>query len=132
VTQRLSAIVAVVFAGSVCGCARLDAQLQQHREKLESLGATTSAIGEAWLAGSISGTYTHSALEQTLLLVEKERSALGSKPQAILDPRGAEMSEAAGRLSRLIAVTMHDVEAADADGVRRHLGEVPIAPAKRP
>ena len=130
-TQRLSAIVPIVFAVSVCGCARLDAQLQQHREKLESLGSTTSAIGEAWLAGSISGTYTRSALEQTLLLVEKERSALGREPQALLDPRGAEMSEAAGRLSRLLAVTMHDVEAADADRVRRNLGEVPIAPAKR-
>ena len=130
-TQRLSATLAVVFTFCVCGCARLDAQLQQHREKLESLGSTTSTIGEAWLAGSISGTYTLAALEQTLLLVEKERSALGRDARMLLDPRGAQMSEAAGRLSRLLAVTMHDVEAADADRVRRDLGEVPISPPKK-
>lgn len=122
-----AALVAMVAAG----CGRQDARLQQHQEKLESLGATTVAIAEAWLAGSTSGTYTRTALEQTFALVEQERTAVASAPQALLDPRGARLSEAADRLSRLLAVIMHDVASADADAVRRHMAAVPIVPADR-
>lgn len=121
------ALVALIAAG----CGRQDARLQQHQEKLESLGATTVAIAEAWLAGSTSGTYTRTALEQTLALVEQERTAVASAPETLLDPRGAHLSAAAERLSRLLAVIMHDVASADADAVRRHVAAVPIAPAAR-
>jgi hypothetical protein len=121
-------IVAVVALGSL-GCGRQDERLQQHREKFESLGASTSAIGEAWLAGSTSGTFTSTALEQTFLLVEQERYALASAPEALVDPRGAELSQAAERLSRLIAAMVRDVRAADAESVRQHLAKIPIAPS---
>jgi hypothetical protein len=114
------------------GCTGQDKRLQQHREKLESLGATTVAICEAWLAASVSGTYTETALQQTYLLVEQERTALAGSPQALLDPRGAELSQAAERLSRLLAATIHDVRAADAASVRRRLAELPIAPPGEP
>jgi hypothetical protein len=111
------------------GCGRQDTRLQQHREKFESLGATTAAIGESWLAGSTSGTFTVTALNQTFLLVEQERAALASSPEALLDPRGAELSQAAESLSRLIAQMQQDVRAADASSVRRRLANVPIKPA---
>lgn len=111
------------------GCSRQDARLQQHREKFESLGATTAAIGESWLAGSTSGTYTLTALDQTFLLVEQERAALASTPEALIDPRAAELSQAAESLSRLIAEMRQDVRAADASSVRQRLANIPIKPA---
>lgn len=109
-------------------CARQDQRLQQHKEKFESLGSTTAAIGEAWLGGRVSGTYTHAALAQTFLLVEKERTALASTPEMLLDPRGASLSQAAERLSRLLAVLIRDVGGADAASARRHLADIPIMP----
>jgi hypothetical protein len=121
-------IVAAVALGST-SCTRQDERLQQHREKFESLGSSTMAIGEAWLAGSTSGTFTGTALEQTFLLVEQQRSALAARPEALLDPRGAELSQAAERLSRLIATTIGDVRAADTQSVRQHLTTIPIAPS---
>lgn len=127
--RRRSWVILAVVAFAFAGCSRQDARFQQHREKFESLGSSISAIGEAWLAGSASGTFTSTALEQTFLLVEQERYALASKPDALLDPRGAELSQAAERLSRLIAAIIHDVRSADAESVRQHLAKIPIAPS---
>jgi hypothetical protein len=126
----ISAAVAAVGLG-FGACARQDARIQQHREKLESLGTTTAAIGRAWLAGDASGTFTRTALERTFVMVEQERSAVASSPQALLDPRGAELSQAAERLSRLLAMMLHDVGAADAGSVRRRLTEIPITASAR-
>jgi hypothetical protein len=133
VLQRLTAgswIVLATVAIAAAGCSREDERLQQHREKFESLGSSAKVIGEAWLAGSTSGTYTSTALEQTFLLVEKERSTLASSPDALVDPRGAELSQAAERLSRVIASMTRDVRAADAASVRLHLASIPIKPAE--
>jgi hypothetical protein len=126
----ISAALATV--GATAGaCARQDARIQQHQEKFESLSSTTVAIGRAWLAGDTSGTFTRTALERTFVLVEQERSALAGSPQTLVDPRGADLSEAAERLSRLLALTMNDVRAADGESVRRHLAEIPITPSVR-
>jgi hypothetical protein len=124
--------VALAVVGLSAGaCARQDARIQQHQEKLESLGSTTAAIGRAWLGGDTSGTFTRIALERTFLLVEQERSALAGSPQALADPRGAHLSQAAERLSRLLAMTINDVVAADAGSVRRRLTEIPLASSAR-
>jgi hypothetical protein len=129
VAQRLAilspVLVLIVALGSP-GCGAQDSRLPQHEEKFESLGSTTRAIAEAWLAGNVSRTYALTALEKTYLLVEQERSALASAPQVLLNPGGARLSQAAERLSRLLAVMMHDVGAADRTSVRRHLVEIPI------
>lgn len=121
-------IVCTAIAVASAGCSRQDTRLQQHREKLESLGATTAAIADDWLAGSTSGTYTLTALEKTFLLVEQERAALASSPEPLIDPRGAELSQAAERLSRLIAEMRQDVRAADASAVRQRVASIPIKP----
>ena len=127
--RRASWTFALTAALAAAGCGNQEQRLQQHREKFESLGASAAAIGEAWLAGSTSGTYTGTALEQMFLLVEQERSALASTPDALLDSRGAELSQAAERLSRLIAAMIHDVRAADAASLRQRLAAIPIKPA---
>lgn len=120
----------IAAALGVAACGRQDERLLQHREKFESLGSSTAAIAEAWLAGSTSGTYTRTALQQTFLLVEQERQALASSPDTLLDPRGAELSQSAERLSRLLAALIHDVRAADAPSVRQHLTKIPITPSE--
>lgn len=122
-------MLCAVFALASLGCSRQDARLQQHREKFESLGATTEAIGESWLAGSVSGTYTLTALDQTFILVEQERTTLASSPEALSDPRGAALSHAAESLARLIAGMRQDVRAGDAAAVRRRLASIPIRPS---
>jgi hypothetical protein len=108
------------------GCNQ-DHKFQQHQEKLESLGATTAAIGEAWLSGHVSGRYAATALEQTMRLVEKERTAVASEPQALSDPTGARLSQTAERLSRLLAMMMRDVAGRDDVSFRRRLDEIPVA-----
>lgn len=123
-------VFAALVGLSVSACAARDTRLQQHQEKLESLGSSTTAIAEAWLSGSVSGTYAVTALHQTLVLVEQERGALAAEPDALADARGAALSQAAERLSRLIAVMMHDVRAANGAAVRRRLAEMPIAPER--
>ena len=112
------------------GCARQDAQLQQHREKLESLASTTATICRAWLAGSTSGTYTETALTQTLVLVEQERSAFASTPEALLDGRGAALSQSAEQLSRVIAKIIGDVRDADGPSVRQAMSSIPLVPSR--
>jgi hypothetical protein len=120
--------VVALAAVALSRCSRQDTRLQQHQEAFESLGATTAAIGEAWLDGSVSGTYTVTALERTFALVEQERTALAATPRTLLDPRGAQLSQSAERLSRLLAALTGDVREADAAAARRHLGEIPILP----
>jgi hypothetical protein len=122
-------VVATAAFGSPA-CNQQERRLQQHKEQFESLGSTTAAIGDAWLAGSVPGTYARAALEQTLRLSEQERTALAISPQSLVDPRGAQLSQAAERLSRLLAVMAEDVRAGDAPSARRHLTEIPIVPSE--
>jgi len=120
-------ILAIVLAG----CAREDEEIRQHRQAFASLGSTMAAIDEAWLDGTISGTFTVTALEQTQQLAEQERAALAASPEMLADPRGAQLSQSAERLSRLLAASIRDVRAADADAVRRHLADNPLPPQGR-
>ena len=123
------ALVAASFALSACS--GQEHALAQHQEKLESLGATTRAIAEAWLDGAASGRYARTAFEQTYQLVEQERTALARTPAALADPHGAHLSESAERLSRLLAVLIHDVEQGDASALRQHVSQIPIRPQQQ-
>ena len=105
-------------------CGRQDQRLQQHDQKLESLAASATAIGRAWLAGSTSATYTITALEQTYVLVEKERAALAKTPDVLVDPRGAELSQTAERLSRVLAAIRDEVRGSDPAAVRQRLHDI--------
>jgi hypothetical protein len=129
---RLLQLLAVVLALTGAACTRHDARLHQHKQRFESLGETTAAICEAWLRGDISGTYTRTALRQTFMLAEQERTALTATPEALLDPRGADLSQSGERLSRLIAILIHEVDGADANSVRELLTHLPIRAARQP
>jgi hypothetical protein len=128
----LLCLLVVVLALTGAACTRHDARLYQHKQKFESLGETTAAICEAWLRGDLSATYTRTALHQTFMLAEQERTALAASPEALLDPRGADLSQSGERLARLIEMLIHDVEGADGNSVRERLAHIPIRPAGQP
>lgn len=117
---------------AAAGCTGQEARFRQQQERFESLASTTAAIARAWLDGRTSGTYTGTALEQTLTQVEQARSTLVSAPEALADPRGAALSESAEHLSRVIAALSHDVEARDAASARRDLAGIPFNPPGQP
>jgi hypothetical protein len=119
------AIILVLVGLGCTGCSGPETLVQQHQEKLESLASTATAIGEAWLAGRVSGTYARTALEETFVLVEQERRSVTRSPRALLDPRAARLSATAERLSRLLALILHDVLAVDASSVRQRLAQIP-------
>jgi hypothetical protein len=123
-----AAVVAALLSGA---CASQQDTIRQQQEQLESLGATTQAIGEDWLAGYLSGTFTKTALEGTYAQVERARARLAAKPQMLLDARAARLSQQAEQLSRLIAQLTQDVRGGDGDAVRRRLAAIPIVPQTR-
>jgi hypothetical protein len=116
---------------AVAACTSQSDALTQHQEKLESLGASSAAIADAWLGDAISSKYTSTAFEQVYQLVEQERTALAAKPQALADARGAHLSAAAERLSRLLAVMMQDVAHGDPVALREHASKIPILPPRQ-
>jgi hypothetical protein len=122
----ISRVLVIALALTAAACSRLDTRLDRHKQKFESLGETTAAICEAWLGGDVSGTYTRTALDQTFLLVEQERTALAASPEALLDPRGADLSQSGERLSRLIAILIHEIEGANDASVRQLLTRIPM------
>jgi 16S rRNA G1207 methylase RsmC len=126
-TARLFIILTLLSAA----CSTTRDQLQQHQKKLQSLASTADAIGHAWLDGSVSGAYARTALDQTFVLVEQERRGLTSTPQMAADPAGGRLADAADHLARVVALVRQQVAAADAGGVRQHLGELPMRPANR-
>lgn len=125
VRRRIIVALCVVAGVSSLACSRQDRRLQQHQEALQSLNATAHAVADAWLAGQVSGTYAETALEHTLLLTEQERTAVVSTPVALIDPRGARLSDVADQMERLIAQMISAVRAADGPVVRRHLASMP-------
>jgi hypothetical protein len=130
--RRLTIVVEVTALVFLVGCTRQDTRLEQHKKNLESLGATTKVIADAWLSGDVSGTYARTALDQTFYLVEQERAKLASRPEMLQDARGAALSEDAEQLSRLIAAIIGDVGSADDQSARQRLTSLPIVPHKQP
>jgi len=129
--QRRTALGLAAAALLLCSaCASPDQRIQDHRKALESLGATTALIGQAWLAGNVSGTYTRTSLEKTLQLIEQERAAFADSAELLAQPGAAMLSQTADRLSRLVAQLTGDIAARDATAARAHLGEIPILPAE--
>jgi hypothetical protein len=116
--------LAGVFSSGAC--ARQDRRIQQHQEALQSLSSSVSAIAATWLAGNTSGTYTVTALNKMLWLIEEERAALARRADTLIDPRGARLADAADELSRRVALVIEDVRASNAASARTHLAALPL------
>ena len=126
---RARAFASIVITIACAGCSRTDRQLEQHSEAFTSLSASTAAITDAWLRGLVSGTYALTALDQTFLMVEQERTSLTASASMVIDDRGAAMSDAAEQLSRDVAELIAAVRAADAAAARRHVESLPFRQA---
>jgi putative membrane protein len=122
--QLVSFIWLLAVASVMSGCRSQDEILKEQNKQLASLRETVAALGDGWLAGNVSATYTRTALEQTLQLLETERTELVASPQLLADPQGAAISQTADRLSRVAALVWKDVGDGDSDAARRHLGDL--------
>jgi hypothetical protein len=125
---RLATAVELLMVLVCLSCSSRDVRLAQHDDTLKSLGATTRMIADAWLSGNTSGTYTHTALDQTYHLVEQERAAIVRTPEMLQDPRAVSLAQEAERLSRLIASMMGDVATSDGPSARQRLATLPPVP----
>src|SRR4051812_43620274 len=106
----------MMLAGT--GCGRRDTELNQRARAAASLAATTTMLGDAWLNGSVSGTFTQTALERLFQLIEQERRALATSPQQLIDPRAERIAKADDDLSRILVHLAHAVQASDPDAAR--------------
>ena len=131
VFARAGAVILLAATLLSSACATQQDTIQQQKEQLQSLGATTRLIGQDWLAGRLSGTYTKTALEATFAQIEQQRATLAAKPAKLLDERAARLSQQAEELSRLVAHLLHDVQGADAAAARIRLAAIPILPDSR-
>ena len=113
------------------GCGGPDEQLEKAQKDMLGLTATTRAIGDAWLNGEVSSTYSGTAFQQTLQLLDQQRASLNASPQLLVDPRGASLSRDAEQLSRALAGLVQDTRTGDATSARRHLSEVPAPEASQ-
>jgi hypothetical protein len=120
---RLAAICALLCAAS---CSRSDQQLVDHSETFQSLSSTATAVVDAWLKGSVSGTYALTALDQTYVMVEQERASLTASASTVIDARGASLADSASELARRIAVMISAVRSADSGVARQQLDDLPF------
>jgi hypothetical protein len=115
-------LVALVLGAGAC---RSQNQIvSDNRQALESLRATTRIVGQAWLSGDVSATFTRTALEQTLQLLRSHRDELADSPAVLADPVGGDAWQTADRLSRIVALLWNDVGDDNAQAARRHLDEL--------
>jgi hypothetical protein len=87
------------------------------------LATTTTAIGEGWLAGSLSGTFTQTALTRTFELLEEDRRTLATSPRQRIDTRAEQIVQTGEELSRILVRLAEAVGTADAPAVRAQLAE---------
>jgi hypothetical protein len=106
------------------GCGGEDARVEQHTRALTSVSSTLESLADAWLGGQVSGAYMQTSLDRTFQLLEDERRALAASPQALIDPRAAQLSQRAERLSRVLAAMVKAVEDSDRDAVRHEVEAV--------
>lgn len=113
----------------LAACSSPDKELQDVQKNIQGLNATTHFIGEAWLNGDVSATYSGTAFQQTLQLLDKQRASLNSSPKLLLDARGAALSRDAEQLSRALAALIDAARRNDARSARQHLTQVPAGSA---
>jgi hypothetical protein len=110
---------------AACGSTRTT--IEQQREKLESLGASTRLLADNWLAGRLPERYTGTAFEALYDQVEQQRSTLAAARDTLADPDGAALSAQAEQLSRTIAAMRQDLRRHDDEALRRRTAAIPLA-----
>ena len=124
---RTVAVIVLATAWDLAGCASQRATIEQQKEKLQSLAASTRLLTDDVLAGEVSKTYARTALDALFLQVEQQRAVLAAKPATLTDPVGAALSQQAEQLARAIAAMQADVQQQDNERLRRRLAALPLA-----
>jgi hypothetical protein len=124
--DRLRNLAAAIALLGAVSCSRQDRELQQHQETMASLSGSTTAIVNAWLGGSVSGTYTSTALEDVLMMVEQDRYALAVSPKLLIDQRGAAIADSAAQLSQRLAAILSAVQQANSTAARAQVAAIPF------
>ena len=126
IRTRVAALPAVVASLIVVsGCSSPAQQLREIQKNIQGLTATTHAVADAWLTGDVSATYSRTAFEQTLRLLDTQRASLNSSPRLLADPHGAALSRDAEQLSRALAALIQDARSGDTASARQHLSRAP-------
>jgi hypothetical protein len=126
IRTRVSALPAVIASLIVVSaCSSPAQQLREVQKNIRGLTATTQAVADAWLTGDVSATYSRTAFQQTLRLLDTQRASLNSSPRLLADPRGAALSRDAEQLSRALAALIQDARNGDTASARGHLPQTP-------
>jgi hypothetical protein len=114
----------IVVAVGVSACRSQDQMLTHQNKTLTSLRSTIISVGDAWLSGTVSSTFTRTSLENTLQLLETSRSQLVASPQLLADRRFADLAQSADRLTRVVGLLWKSVGDGDTGEVRRQLADI--------
>lgn len=106
--------------------------MTQQQKALVSLNATVIAVGNGWLEGHVSTRYARTALEATAALLEKERATIGARPDVLVDPTVASLSESQNQLARQIAAIRKGLADSDAVAVRQQIEAVGSRARRQP
>jgi hypothetical protein len=122
----------MIAAILTAGCAAASSDVEKHAEKMASLRASTVAVGESWLAGDVSGTYTRAALEQIFELVDQERAAVAANAEDLARPAAESVARDGEQLQRALASISNGVAGRDGSSVRRQLTDLSGRPSGHP
>jgi len=111
--SRPSAVLVTALTLMLGGCTSPDARVKQHQDKLRSLAATTTSIGEAFAARNVSPTFARLALEQTFQLLQQERAAIAPSAQDLTKPETAALLRDSDAIAQQITVLVHDIDNGD-------------------
>jgi hypothetical protein len=122
----------IMAAVLTTACAAANSDVEKHAEKMASLRASTVAVGESWLAGDVSGTYTRGALEQIFELVDQERAAVAANAEDLARPAADAVARDGEQLQRALASISNGVAGRDGSSVRRQLTDLSGRPSGHP
>ena len=112
-------IASGALGAGACGDPR--AQLQKHRQAVQSCRETTRVVAHAWAAHEVSSGFARVAFDRIYELSEQTRRELTQTPRILADRPIAALSQECEELSRLIARLRVSIDDGDPQAAERLL-----------